>query len=166
MKDPRAGQSLIEMIVALTMLTTAFLGITTLLTRSFSLNRTATTETVASYLAAEGIELTKNMIDYDVYHGNAWETCCSAGDHSVDIANLISLGSTPDEYLKFDSNPNDSTANMYQYKTGSDSPYKRRIRITIPQNYEIDVQSVVTWSSGLGTNESVTAEDHFYDWHP
>src|SRR6185437_15801633 len=67
----RRGQTLVEAIVALTILTTGFLGIATLLTKSFQLNRITSEDTQATYLASEGIELAKNIIDYDVYSGLA-----------------------------------------------------------------------------------------------
>ena len=59
----RRGQTLVEALVALSILTTGFFGIVSLLTKSFQLNRTTMNDTQATYLAAEGIEIAKNLID-------------------------------------------------------------------------------------------------------
>ena len=77
----RRGQTLVEALVALSILTVGFVGIIVLLTRSFQLNRTTANDTQATYLAAEGIEVAKNLIDHDVYEqlsGNSsysWGSC-------------------------------------------------------------------------------------------
>lgn len=159
------------MIIALSMLTVAFMGIATLLNRSFFLNRVATDETIGSYLASEGIEVTKSIIDNDVYgSGLSWGVCCAVGTHNYTVQydsaslSLTNLGS----YLKLHPDPTLPGAYLYQYNgTGSPSPFKRVITITVPANsHEIDVQSKVTWSTGPLTTETITDEDHFYDWHP
>jgi hypothetical protein len=46
---------------------TALLGIETLLTRSFLLDRVTTDQTKATYLASEGIEVMKSLLDHQVY---------------------------------------------------------------------------------------------------
>jgi hypothetical protein len=165
-KSARSGQSLIEMMIALGMLTMAFLGIGALLSRSFFLNRVATDETIGSYLAAEGIEATKNIIDNDVYGtGLSWGLCCAVRDYSVTYQDGSLEPARPNSYLQFDSNMNDPDAG-YQYTTGPVTPFKRMIKITVSNSSEIDVQSIVTWSTGPITNETIVDEDHFYDWHP
>jgi type II secretory pathway pseudopilin PulG len=73
----RSGQTLIEVMVALFVLTTGFLGIVTLLSQSIYLSKNITTETTATYLASEGIELAKNITDHDIYQqlaglGTGW----------------------------------------------------------------------------------------------
>ena len=65
--SPRGGQSLIEVMVAVTALTVSFLGISSLLSQSLALNRVISNEATATYLASEGIEIAKNLIDHDFY---------------------------------------------------------------------------------------------------
>ena len=71
MNTSRRGQSIIEAMVAISILTTGFLGIFALLSKSFFLSRVVADETTATYLASEGMEITKNIIDHDVYTGLA-----------------------------------------------------------------------------------------------
>ena len=67
------AQLLIEALVALGILTSSFLGILGLISQSISLNRAIADQYTASYLAAEGIEIVKNVVDQnevDVQAGN------------------------------------------------------------------------------------------------
>src|SRR6185369_4698812 len=80
--DRRSGQSLIEAIIAITLLTIGFLGIARLLSQSLFFTKVVSDQTTATYLAAEGIEIVKNLIDHDVYMqlhnpplGPGWGNC-------------------------------------------------------------------------------------------
>ncbi|MDO8574081.1 MAG: hypothetical protein Q7R86_00440, partial [bacterium] len=65
----RSGQTIVEAIIALGVLTIGFSGIITLLNRSLSLNQLVTDQNIATYLATEGIEVTKNLVDAAVIQG-------------------------------------------------------------------------------------------------
>lgn len=171
LKD-RSAQSLVEAIIAIGILTTGLVGVLTLLTKSFYLNRVASTDTQATYLAAEGIEVTKNLIDHDVYLslaglGGGWGTTCFG---------TVGVGGLPQDYeldysttgcptpwagrtLSFD-----PSTHLYSYSGSVATSFTRRIRITRPSAQEIDVQSIVTWNVGLISQQSINLEDHFYNW--
>ena len=162
--------------VAISILTVGFLGITTLLTKSFQLNRIASDQTKATYLAAEGIEITKNLIDHDVFNGIAtgvggWGTCFSFPngyyqlDYTTTNCSLIpfSLVSNP-AAVYFD-----SATGLY-----SDSPvgagstktiFTRDVQV-VNNGDEIDVYSTVYWNPTSLSARRMTLEDHFYNWHP
>lgn len=158
--------------IALTLLTTGFLGIASLLSQSFYLNRVVSDETTATYLAAEGVEIAKNLVDHNVYahiagNGLGWNSCFGTGgsfqfDYTVrDCANLPLYDGTPINF--------DPTTHMYSYRTsGNEVPtaFSREIHITVPNANEIIVNSIVRWSTGSFTGQSVNLEDHFYNWHP
>lgn len=59
----RSGQSIIEMLVATSAIVIAILGVLGLLQKSLGFNRVSADNYTATYLAAEGIELTKNLFD-------------------------------------------------------------------------------------------------------
>jgi hypothetical protein len=180
----RRGQTLVEALVALSILTIGFIGIVTLLTKSFQLNRTIANDTQATYLAAEGIELTKNFIDYDVYSAfssggsssNGFGDCFrgNPGYLSADYSTTnCSANFSPSAPVGHDQLYFDPVTHLYSLTSlgGPPSIFTREIHV-IP-NYdpitltliEIDVQSIVTWADG-GLSNSVTLEDHFYNWHP
>jgi Prokaryotic N-terminal methylation motif len=185
----RRGQTLVEALVALTILTSGFLGITTLLTKSFQLNRISTNDTQATYLASEGIEVAKSLIDHDVYYGLAtphtddWGECFPLGrgasaDYEFQYNTIDTLSAIPtcptavpaatanSTHLYFD-----SVNHLYSYNKGVNSVntnFTRDVKITMPAaDYpnEIDVQSIVTWNTN-GLSNTITLEDQFYNWHP
>ena len=55
---------MIEMLVAVSIISVSLMGILALVARSLAFNRLTTEQYVATYLAAEGIELTKNFFDH------------------------------------------------------------------------------------------------------
>ena len=59
----RKGNLLIESIVAISVIVISFLGILSLLSRSLGINKDVSYKFIATYLAAEGIEITKSLID-------------------------------------------------------------------------------------------------------
>jgi hypothetical protein len=181
----RKGQSLVEALVALSILMVGLMGILTLLSRSFFIERTTSDETKATYLASEGIEIAKSFIDHDVYLGLAtnnaaggWGTCFNftPGTPGAPTSFSYELDYTT---VNCPASPNfagdplmfDPATGLYSYAgpyvgTPVKTTFVRTITIIKPSPYEIDVQSTVTWSSGSITNQSLTLEDHFYDWHP
>lgn len=173
----RRGQTLVEALVALSILTVGFIGIVTLLTKSFQLNRTTSNDTQATYLAAEGIEVAKNIIDYDVYSGlpNNSNWGCSFD---------LNVGQSADYALEYDTAPTNcvapptvqsepngdhlyfaSSTDLYTYSDFNAQPtdFTRDVTITAVSNDELDVQSTVAWSDG-GLGNTITLEDHFYNW--
>lgn len=181
MKLPnRKGQSLLEVLISLTMLTMGFLGITALLSQSFFMNRIVTDQAIGTYLAAEGIEIAKNLVDHDVYAhlasppvGTGWGSCFGAGGDfqldytTTDCSALVSYfppGYDAGHFLKFD-----PATHLYGYGSSASlatTVFTRDIRVSVPNANEIIVNSIVHWSTGPLTSQSINLEDHFYNWHP
>jgi len=63
LKNKQSGASLVEMLIAISIVVVALLGILTLINRSLGLNRVTNEFYTGTYLAAEGIEIVKNMFD-------------------------------------------------------------------------------------------------------
>jgi hypothetical protein len=173
----RRGQTLIEALVALSILTTGFIGIVALLTKSFQLNRTTTNDTQATYLAAEGIEIVKNLSDHDIYSGlpnnDGFAQCFGLGQGQTGYFKLEydTMTCPPPVYVGPASYLSDplyfnSATHLYTYSTlgATQTDFAREVKIT-NDGEDLDVQSTVTWSDG-GTSNTITLEDHFYDYHP
>ena len=176
----RRGQTLVEALMALSILTVGFLGIITLLTKSFQLNRTTSDDTQATYLAAEGIEVVKNLIDHDVYTGlptnDDFGDCFYDGSGyyypidyetvSCDPTTLNFSTTPPNTPLYFDPTTDFYTTDSFG-ATATD--FVRNIKITESSNASglasIDVQSTVIWTAGSQSN-TITLEDIFYNWNP
>ncbi|HXF44000.1 MAG TPA: hypothetical protein VNK70_00830 [Candidatus Paceibacterota bacterium] len=158
----RKGNLLIESIVALSIATIGIVGILGLLSQSVGLNKEVSQKFVATYLAAEGIEVVKSLIDKNVADANPWNEGIAGGDYelSFDGTALVPFSGTP---LKFDSD-----TGVYGYGDGVATPFKRKVSITEIDldeggTDELKVVSSVTWTGRSG-EESVVLEDHFFDW--
>jgi hypothetical protein len=193
--DPRSGQSIIEALIALSILMVGLMGVLALLSRSLSLQRVTSDNAKATYLAAEGVEVAKSLIDYNVYYGVAqndetdgWNgalTDCfdflPGGSNTyeldfmtTDCASLApaSIGAGQDGALCTSTDGNGVT-NYYDCDDPEMPPGYRSTDfsrlVTIKRSSDgnsIDVVSRVTWSTGGFTDQNVTLEDTFYNWHP
>ena len=167
----RRGQTLIEALIALSVITLGFLGILALLAKSFFYNRTISDQLTATYLAAEGVEVAKNLIDHGVVSGAAWNSCFAPYENSAGVAQLALDYTSTDcgslnlyaagAVLQFD-----GTTNRYSYHitAGSAATGFSRDVIVRSAGDQITVNSVVTWNTGPITSQSVNLEDHFYKW--
>jgi hypothetical protein len=156
--------------VAITMLTVSFLGISVLLSKSLAVNRVTANDVTATYLASEGIEITKNLIDHDVYagyahQGNGWGSCFLATqDFEVeystnDCRTLVSFGNGGHVLLY------DASAHLYNYENGTPTIFTREIRVVPTGSYEVTVIAIVSWSGLNGAPGNISLEDHFYKWY-
>jgi hypothetical protein len=176
-KQSRKGQSLVEAMIAISVLTVGFLGLIALLSKSFFYSREVSDKMRATYLASEGIEIVKNLVDHDMTVSSesgglegGWGSCFTGyGSHDFEMdyttADCTSLHSysAPGDPLLFD-----SATHLYGYENSANTAptnFTRDIRI-VPNGDEIIVQSIVNWSTGPITSQNVIMEDHFYDWQP
>ncbi len=151
---------LLEAMVAITVAIVGLVGIFALLSQSLGLHKVAADQYVAANLAAEGIEVAKNVIDANAVKGGVpWNDGVSNGSFEVQF-NSVSLGSLSGSPLSFD-----STSGMYRYDAGSPTNFYRTIVIdTKPGANEIQVDSIVKWKSRGGAQFSIDVEDHFFNW--
>jgi len=169
-QDPRfkiqeEGQLLVEAMIAISVLIIGVFGIFSLLNQSLGLNTIVTSQYIASNLAMEGVEVIKNLIDNNVLQGKAWNEGLNNGDYRVDYSTIsLEPSLNPDDKLKFD-----SATGLYNYSTGNDTNFKRKVRLENIQDpsageyNEIRVNSIVAWTIKGGSHE-INAEDHFFNW--
>jgi len=154
------GQSLVEALVAMSVILFGVLGVFTLLTRSLGLNRVVSDRYVATYLASEGVEVIKNIVDSNIIQSRAWNENVTAGAYEVQYDTAGSnIQTSQDRTLFFDPN-----TKLFQYNGGNTTFYKRTVTTqTLSGGNELQVNSVVDWNSHGGTY-SINIEDHFYNW--
>jgi len=153
------GQLLIESMIAISILIFGLLGIMNLLSRSLSLNNVISSQYIASNLAAEGIELVKNLLDANTIQFKPWNQDINTGSYEMAYDSLT-LNSNQDRNLLFN-----AADNVYNYQTGESTPYKRDIEIVNIGSDEIKINSIVSWQI-RGGSYSVNLEDHFFNWRP
>ena len=162
---------LVETMVALSVITIGLLGIFALLSTSMGLNRFVSEKHVATYLAAEGIELVKNLIDtnYIARKGGqliSWnEGLSQAGSYEIDYMSTslapVSGGNLNLLYYS------DGLYGYDQSGGAEQTKYKREIIIDPSIADQIKVNSIVVWEGrGLAEARMVNLEDKFFDWRP
>lgn len=160
--------------MALSILMVGFLGIVALLSSSLGLNRRIANTYTANYLAMEGIEVVKNLIDANHIQGYSWNCGFPAGgDFEVSYydtatvpcpgAALRPVGSAS-SYLLFDSSNNTYNDPKSPGATGVPTFFKRVITIGTSGSASTTVASKVTWLAQGGRTESVEIDDVFWNW--
>lgn len=178
------GQMLVEAMVSITIIIFALLGGLALLTNALGINRMVADRFTAAYLAGEGIEITRNILDSNYVQGQVWNygdfdknwcyemdynTLCLTPIGSCSVLNSATRvtpcndnkGST--RALNLDSN------GYYSYGFGSPTKFYRTISISklldsVSNQYGVHVISTVDWATRIFSTDSVSVEDYFYHW--
>lgn len=156
----QAGQLVVEAIIAIAILVTAVLIFLGALSRSLGFNRTITNQYVGTYLASEGIEIVKNIVDANYLQRKPWNDGFADGDFEAAYDD-VSLGSAANRPFYFD-----KSSGKYAYASCVDcqeTSFTRIISIKRIGNREIRVNSKVNWKN-RGLDYSIDLEDHFFDW--
>ncbi len=154
------GQLLIESMIGIGIAVVGILGILAFLSKSTSLNRVVGHQFIANYLAAEGIEITKNLIDANIIQHKPWNQGFYNGSFEADYTSL-SLALNQNRPLLFD-----SANNFYSYQSGTQTPFVRIINIELIGSEEMKINSIVRWTTRGGGQFEVNLEGHFLNWRP
>jgi prepilin-type N-terminal cleavage/methylation domain-containing protein len=163
-KKKNKGFTLIEALVAITILTVSIAGPITIASRGMASAVFARDQITAFYLAQEAIEFIRNKRDENNLKGNGWtdglEDCLDGKVCVIDSKNNEINECIGDicPVLKY----NDNTA-FYSYDSGEDSSFIREIRIVNVNIKEIAITTTLSWSSG-SVSKSFTVKEHILDW--
>lgn len=160
-QNKEKGQTLVELMIAMSVMSIGFLGVFAVLSQSLGLNRVVANQYIAANLAAEGIEVVKNITDSNVAQGKPWNTDLRNGDFRVQYNSGARdfSGDLLSEPLKFD-----SAKGLYGYDAGAPTKFRRTVSITYKTDNEMQVQSVVVWSDRGGITFEIKLEDRFFNW--
>jgi len=170
LKFCQSGQSLIEVLIIVVLITAVISGSLGFLVQSYVITQLVAEQTTATYLSIEGIELVKNLIDANYCNKNNWDKEIDNGEYKADWqSSKLESSSSGNSDLTLWYDP---SSGRYSHKdiSGQSSygPYKRTIKIEKTSHSsgvtdEIKVSSLVEWQSRRG-NLKINLEDHFYDW--
>ena len=165
MKTKGKGFSLLEVIIAIFIITIGIAGILNLMSFSISSVAVSKSQIIAGTLAQEGLEVVRAIRDNNWLQDILWYTGldnCSTGCR-VQYNNLGILPLAGNPFLKINAN------GFYQYDdSGSDTIFPRKITIicigaSCDSANEIRVISEVSWNE-RGRSFSVPAEVRLYNW--
>ena len=152
------GFTLVETLVALAVISTALMGVSSLIIANIFNARTVQHNLVAGNLAQEGLEVVRAIRDNDWLAGNTFGDALSDGLYRVQW-NDLSL-------RPIDINPElrlDKTVGVYSYDSGDPTVYKRTIVIEQISSVEIKILAIVEWEN-RGRPGRLEVESHLFDW--
>ncbi len=182
----REGQSLIEVMLIVVLITAVIAGSVGFLVQAYSITQLVSDQTTATYLSMEGIEVAKNILDGGYQKTGSWNSalantgenitqnvanCYQLDYESAGFENGVTCGNLLGEkFLKFD-----PATNHYGYFSQQDASvnavetpqqFQRRIEITPIGANEIKAVSVVNWQSRRCQSGGceLRLEDYFYNW--
>lgn len=168
-RDER-GFTLVEVLVALVILTVGLIPAFIQASASLTLAASARNTITATYLAQEGIEVIHALRDDNWFHRDASGTSDRAFDDGFDTCTLgcrvqwdakwdstaiLPLGSDPALSL--------NAAGLYEYGSGQETLFHRTITIAKEQDWRYHVISKVTWEEKSG-QKSFSLDYYLYDW--
>ncbi len=160
------GFTLLETLVAVTILTIVIIGPLTLAINSISVAMISQNQITAFYLSQEAMEYIGNIRDSNFSQGKDWldglADCAGAGGCYVDIINgriTACLGGCPK--IKYDN------GGYYNYESGEEAIFIRTVKITpnIGGNSdEVRVEVVAQWPEKFGGQKSFTLQKNLFKW--
>ncbi len=149
------GFSLLEVIIAIFIAAVGLVGILSLANMSLKESSLSKDRLIASGLAQEGIEIIRDIRKSNIEWSD-WYSGLSNGDYRVQYnsADLISYSETP---LKLNSN------NLYQYDSGDNFPFYRKINLTKISADEVKIIAEVKWQI-KGNWYYLIAENRLWNW--
>lgn len=185
-----SGQLLIEALVSISIILVGLVGILNLLANSMRLNRIVSDQYTATYLASEGIEVIRNIVDTNININRTggsvpWNrnvecgknlnaTCTGGAGCSLNYNETVIDNNDANNNKKnnpIDFNPVRFNGAYYNNKVvigpNQPTPFTRNVcvdKINVPggQDY-LKVQSVVTWKGSGGGSFKVELDDVFYE---
>lgn len=149
------GFSLLEVIIAMFIAAVGLVGILSLANMSLKGSSLSKNRVIASGLAQEGIEIIRDIRKSNI-EWDDWYSRISNGDYRVQYnsTDLISYSETP---LKLNG------SNLYQYDSGNNSRFYRKITLTKISADEVKVITEVKWQI-KGNWHYLIAENRLWNW--
>ena len=165
MHPPRAqvGFTLVETLVAISVLLVSLAGPLTIATKGLSTSLFARDQVVAFYLAGEAVEYVRNVRDTNILNNRPWLTgldaCFGSGMCAVDVKNSrvddCAGACAPLRY--------DPLTDFYSYSAGDASPFRRTVSMTTVNADEVSINVTVSWKTGALTKQ-FSIQEHILNW--
>lgn len=168
------GFSIIELMVSFAVLTVGLAAGLNLIGQGLKSSSYLKNQSIASYLAVEGIELVKNKRDENFLKKVNWiqdlQNNCVASDAC--IINVTDLVNGINQCPKISGEPKcpplkyDTTLNLYNYSTGLTTIFTRKISISTVGGFgseDREITSEVSWTDRFGPH-TYTLKNHIFNW--
>jgi len=159
------GFTLIEVLIAIFLITTGVIGAFTLIQQVISSISVSSSKLTAAYLAQEGIEIVRNIRDTNWLEQREppileWDEGLDVGDWEADYEtqNLTQPYTGDGDFLNIDAN------GFYSYSLGIPTKFKRKISIEKPNPDILRVSAQIQWEE-RGRTHTIEVRENFYKWH-
>jgi len=159
--SPEAAFTLVEVLVALSILTTALVPAFVLAGDALKLSTRLRNTLISANLAQEGVEIARAIRDGNWFNGVPFDqglSSCDAGCTVQFDSDAPVVGTFMNTPLKLD-----SATGLYQYSTGANSIFTRTITVTAAPPSAIKVVSEVSWME-RSVPKKTTLEYYLFDW--
>ncbi len=155
------GFTLLEMIFTVFVLTVGIVGIYGAITRTIAQSSDVSDRLIASYLAQEGIEITRNLRDSNWLEQEAgvpgvnWDTgfdTCGGAGCEADFNETTTMSAYGNRFLRLDAN------GFYRY-AGDQTKFKRKIIATSLTTTSTSVKVEVYWE-----DQTLSVEEELHNW--
>ena len=168
-KKNNSGQILGEAVVAMGLITLGVFSIFGFFTNSLKEVRTVTDQTIATHLAAEGLEITKNILDANTFVEDAsWDAGFSDGDYEVSYNSDENKLSPYNDNDHICYNPADGsyTGGFSSSCIGNETSFRRKITVQKigDNNNIIRVTAAVDWAGRAGRENKVVLVSNLLKW--
>lgn len=164
------GFTLIETLVAISILILAVTGAFSAAQSGISSAIFSKDQIVAFYLAQEGVEYVRNMRDQnglDVDGTVGWLDGIAGEDDPCEAGAPCYIDAVNDEILRCPGTCPNIKLNengFYTHQSGVDTKFKREVKVeTVIPNQEVAITVTVTWSKGL-VNREFVARENILNW--
>jgi len=149
----KKGFTLIEIMIAVFIMTFGIVSIYSLIVSVIQMTTNSAERFIAGQLSREGIELVRNRRDQNWMQEAEFSlglfSCSSGCERDFNDVDFINYG---DRFLKINTN------GFYNYDSGENTIFKRRVTIT-PQIDYLEVKVEVLWK-----DSSFVVRENIYDW--
>lgn len=163
------GFTLVETLIAISILVLAVTGAFSAAHSGMTSALYSKDQITAFYLAQEGMEQVRNLRDRNGISALNWMNgIANPGDpcevgftcyaDALDSATPLTRCSGTCPNLRLNTN------GFYSYDGGTETRFRRELRVSTINGNEVVVESTVYWSKGLLVERSFTAREHLFNW--
>lgn len=155
-KNSNKGTTLVEALVAILILSIGIIPCLEIILLANGFSSSIKNNLIAANLSQEGVEVVRAIRDNNWFSNLAFNNGLADGTYRVDWNSNSPLPENGNPPLKL------SSIGLYNYSSGADTNFRRRLTIVNATN-ELIINAEVTWTE-RGKSQLISVESHLFDW--